>query len=222
MLDGLLDDLFADSPPPRGEIRPVSPVFRPGETRAVTGFSPNSPLSPGGGEISNSPRLWWRIAIRCPDGRVIEVDAPSGMTLAEARDYANRIFGGGEVTGLVPLAGAGATAGQPADLEALAEDIASETGLSVSKALALLDADDREAIRTGSDPGQVEAWRYAARALAVPAEPIPAPGGTGFPRAVVVWTLAGRPALVWAESTEHAERLARWNPAPAATGREET
>ena len=107
-------------------------------------------------------------------------------------------------------------------LEAMAKDIATETGLSVAEVLALLDEDDREAIRTGADSGRAEAWRCAARALAVPAEPIPAPAGNDFPRAVVVWTPSGRPVLVWAESHEQAERLARWNPGPSVIDRKGT
>jgi hypothetical protein len=206
---------------PAGRVQALLPVIKAHKAELLTALSYRPADDPN--TLAAAPEtLWWRIANHCPDGRTIEMDAPSGLTLPQAQDYANRFFDGVEVTGLVPLAGAGATAGQPADLEALAADIATETGLSDAEVLALPDANDRGAIRTGSDPGRAEAWRCAARALTMPAEPVPAPGGTGFPRAVVVWTPAGRPALVWAESTEHAERLARWNPAPSTPGRNGT
>ena len=107
-----------------------------------------------------------------------------------------------------------------ADLETLACAIANETGLPVANVLALLDENDHEAIRSGSDPGRADAWRCAALALSASPDPIPAPTGTGFPRAVVVLTPSGRPVLAWAETAEQAETLARWNPAPSTAGRE--
>ncbi|NJD06938.1 MAG: hypothetical protein FIA97_10640 [Methylococcaceae bacterium] len=64
--------------------------------------------------------LWWRFEIRSPDGRDIEVDVPSGISQKEARDYADRHFGGGTVEGLVPLDGIGAVIAQLADPEVIA------------------------------------------------------------------------------------------------------
>ena len=37
--------------------------------------------------------LWWRVAIQEPGGRVVEVDAPSGWTLADWQAYADRYHG---------------------------------------------------------------------------------------------------------------------------------
>lgn len=39
--------------------------------------------------------LWWRVAIQEPGGRTIEVDTPSGYTLADSQAYADRYHGPG-------------------------------------------------------------------------------------------------------------------------------
>ena len=55
------------------------------------------------------------VSITEPGGKVIEVDAPSGWTLAEARSYAERYHGPGcTVTPLLPLP---TPLGAPADLD---------------------------------------------------------------------------------------------------------
>jgi hypothetical protein len=40
-------------------------------------------------------RLWWRVSIVAPGGRVVEVDSPSGWTLADWQAYADRYRGPG-------------------------------------------------------------------------------------------------------------------------------
>jgi hypothetical protein len=64
--------------------------------------------------------LWWRVAIRESDGRTIEVDIPSGYTLADWQAYAERYHGPGcavtPIAGLPkPLSGTGQHRGGPTD-----------------------------------------------------------------------------------------------------------
>jgi hypothetical protein len=47
--------------------------------------------------------LWWRVAVREPGGRTIEVDLPSGLTLCESTAYAERYHGPG--CAVAPIAG---------------------------------------------------------------------------------------------------------------------
>ena len=51
------------------------------------------------------------------------------------------------------------TARRTVDLEALAQDIATEFNVNTTDVLALLDDGDRMAITTGSDPDLAKAWR---------------------------------------------------------------
>lgn len=43
-------------------------------------------------ETSDPARLWWRVAITEPGGRTVEVDIPSGYTLADWQAYAEPGF----------------------------------------------------------------------------------------------------------------------------------
>ena len=43
--------------------------------------------------IPTTSPLWWRVAIREPDGQTIEVDTPSGWTLPDWQAYAERYHG---------------------------------------------------------------------------------------------------------------------------------
>jgi hypothetical protein len=54
--------------------------------------------------MTESPELWWRVAITEPGGRTIEVDAPSGWTLGDWGAYAARYHHGPGCT-LAPIAG---------------------------------------------------------------------------------------------------------------------
>jgi hypothetical protein len=55
-------------------------------------------------ETSDPGALWWRVAITEPGGRTVEVDTPSGWTLAECTAYAARYHGPGcTVTPIAPL-----------------------------------------------------------------------------------------------------------------------
>jgi len=48
--------------------------------------------------------LWWRVAILLPGGRTVEVDTPSGWTLADWQAYAERYHGPGcAVTAIAEL-----------------------------------------------------------------------------------------------------------------------
>jgi hypothetical protein len=52
--------------------------------------------------------LWWRVSITEPGGRVVEVDTPSGYTLADWQAYADRYHGPG--CSVTPIAGLPKTA----------------------------------------------------------------------------------------------------------------
>jgi hypothetical protein len=48
--------------------------------------------------------LWWRVAVREPGGRTVEVDTPSGWTMAEWTAYAAHYHGPGcAVTAVLPF-----------------------------------------------------------------------------------------------------------------------
>lgn len=54
-------------------------------------------------EDAEPARLWWRVAIQEPGGQTVEVDAPSGDTLADWQAYAERYHGPGCT--VTPIAG---------------------------------------------------------------------------------------------------------------------
>lgn len=160
MLEGLLDDLLADSPPKKGEIRPFRPSFRPDEIQQPRGFSPNSPLSPLECVIPDSPMpasdpppdFWNRVQAIAEELDNVEVDvradeAPEPVHLREylrrAVDTVERLYA-------------------ETDIDAVAAAIASEFHATTAECLALLDDDDKRAIETG-DKAMIEAWRTAVR-----------------------------------------------------------
>jgi hypothetical protein len=53
--------------------------------------------------MTESLDLWWRVALREPGGRSVEVDAPSGWTLRDWQAYADRYHGPGCI--VTPIAG---------------------------------------------------------------------------------------------------------------------
>jgi hypothetical protein len=110
-------DLFGDMLRGTGETCADSPLFAHPGSRMVSGFSPNSPASAS----ENSPytivpdgaaplALRWRVVY--PNGSLLEMDAPSGLDEAEARELAERH--GGPVASLEPVA-VEARQGRPAE-----------------------------------------------------------------------------------------------------------
>jgi hypothetical protein len=59
--------------------------------------------------------LWWRVAIAEPGGRTVEVDTPSGWTLADWQAYAERYHGPG--CAVTPIAGLPKAPGPPINLD---------------------------------------------------------------------------------------------------------
>ncbi|MGH8584785.1 MAG: hypothetical protein ACREWE_00870 [Gammaproteobacteria bacterium] len=108
---------------------------------------------------SAAPRLWWRVAITEPGGRVVEVDTPSGQTLAEAEAYAARYHGPGCV--VTPLAELPKPQAPPLIDEALAGACEGVGGITPAQFRALLSPEDLDDIE-GGDIGVETLKAYAA------------------------------------------------------------
>ncbi|MGI8427389.1 MAG: hypothetical protein ACR2M4_12535 [Actinomycetota bacterium] len=97
-------------------------------------------------ETSAPGALWWRVSVREPGGRTIEVDAPSGWTLPHWEAYAERYHGPGcAVTPLVPLPKPRAPVHLDEALAAACEGVAGITPVQFRVLLSPEDIDDIEA-----------------------------------------------------------------------------
>ena len=97
-------------------------------------------------EIEAPGALWGRVAIRGPDGRTVEVDTPSGWTLADWQAYAERYHGHGcAVTAVLPLPKPRAPVNLDEALRAACEDVAGITPVQFRSLLAPEDVADIEA-----------------------------------------------------------------------------
>jgi hypothetical protein len=96
--------------------------------------------------------LLWRVAIREP-GRTIEVDAPSGWTLADWQAYADRYHGPGCT--VMPIAGLPKPRAPVLLEEVLAAACDGVVGISPELFRSLLSLEDLEAFAEGSGAGRV-------------------------------------------------------------------
>ncbi len=105
--------------------------------------------------------LWWRVAITEPSGKVVEVDTPSGCTLADWQAYAVRYHGpGSTVTPITVLP----KPSMPVPLaEALAAACEGVAGITVVQLRSLLSREDITDIEAGRYP--IEDLRAYARSF---------------------------------------------------------
>lgn len=101
--------------------------------------------------LTEAPRvdvtLWWRVSITEPGGRVVELDMPSGQTLAEAQAYADRYHGPGcVVTPIHPVPGPRAPVSLDNALTAACEGV---DGITTAQFRSLLDPEDVVDIEDG-------------------------------------------------------------------------
>ncbi|MGH8584657.1 MAG: hypothetical protein ACREWE_00180 [Gammaproteobacteria bacterium] len=122
-------------------------------------YDPFAILDMVDGWNSTAPRLWWRVSILEPGGRTVEVDTPSGWTLAEWQAYARRYHGAG---GALRLIAALPKLQAPVNLdEALAAACEGVGGITPAQFRALLSPEDLDDIE-GGDIGVETLKAYAA------------------------------------------------------------
>ena len=92
-------------------LKAARPLFS--DLRDLVRAGPTSPPSWRRSRSPTTVALSWRIAILEPGGRTVEVDTPSGYTLADWQAYAERYHANGcAVTAVLPLLQASGT-GRP-------------------------------------------------------------------------------------------------------------
>jgi hypothetical protein len=98
--------------------------------------------------LAHPDPLWWRVSILKPGGRTIEVDTPSGWTLADWQAYAERYHSPG--CAVTPIAGLAKPLGAPVNLdEALAAACEGVAGITPAQFRALLSPEDAADIGAG-------------------------------------------------------------------------
>jgi hypothetical protein len=121
--------------------------------------TPNTPRTPEieRGEAVIAPMrpdadpLWWRVTITEPGGRTVEVDAPSGATIADWRAYADRYHGPGCT--VRPIARLPKPPRAPVNLdEAIRAACEGVAGITAAQFRALLSPEDITDIEAGDIP----------------------------------------------------------------------
>ena len=97
---------------------------------------------PAGPRAGSPSTLWWRVSVRESGGRLVQVDAPSGWTLADWQAYAECYHGPGCV--VTPIAN-----------EALAATCSGVGGITPEVFRSLLSPEDVADIEAGENPIEV-------------------------------------------------------------------